>query len=92
MTVAAIALEESGGIVRLRTPARELQVVANAVVGVAVESGDALHADYYIAAVPHDILLDLLPAEAVARSRHSQTWPTFAARPSPACISGSTVR
>ncbi len=62
-----VALEDGGGIVRLRTPARELQVVANAVVGVAVESGDALQADYYIAAVPHDILLDLLPGEAVAR-------------------------
>jgi len=59
------ALEARGGAVRLRAAVRKFQIVADAVAGVAFESGETLQADHYIAAVPHDVLLELLPSELV---------------------------
>jgi squalene-associated FAD-dependent desaturase len=61
------ALEARGGEVRLRAPVRKLQIVEDAVAGVSFESGESLHADHYIAAVTHDVLLELLPPEIAER-------------------------
>lgn len=56
-----------GGEVRLRATIRELEISDGVISGVAFESGEALRADYYVSAVPQDVLLELLPAEMAAR-------------------------
>ena len=61
------AIARRGGEVLLRAGVRGFQVTGNQVVGVAREDGSLETADYYVAAVPHDILLELLPAEVVER-------------------------
>jgi squalene-associated FAD-dependent desaturase len=47
--------------------AKSLHVDADRVVGVEMRNGDSLTADWYIAAVPFDRLLALLPADAIDR-------------------------
>jgi squalene-associated FAD-dependent desaturase len=60
------ALAEQGGEVQLRAGVRGFLVVDGGVEGVEREDGSVETADYYIAAVPQDILSELLPAEIVA--------------------------
>lgn len=55
-----------GGEVRLRATIRQLEITDGAISGVAFESGEVLRADYYVAAVPQDVLLELLPADVTA--------------------------
>ena len=55
-----------GGEVRLRATIRGLEIIDGAISGVAFESGEVLRADYYVAAVPQDVLLELLPANVTA--------------------------
>jgi squalene-associated FAD-dependent desaturase len=55
-----------GGEVRLRATIRGLEITDGAIAGVAFESGEVLRADYYVAAVPQDVLLELLPAKVTA--------------------------
>jgi len=61
------AIARRGGEVLLRAGVRGFQVTGNQVAGVAREDGSVETADYYVAAVPHDILPELLPAEVVER-------------------------
>jgi zeta-carotene desaturase len=61
------ALAEQGGEVQLRAGVRGFQVANGGVSGVEREDGSMENADYYLAAVPQDILPDLLPAEIVER-------------------------
>ena len=56
-----------GGEVLLRAGARGFQVAGDQVTGVEREDGSIETADYYIAAVPQDILPGLLPAAVVKR-------------------------
>jgi zeta-carotene desaturase len=60
-------LAERGGEVRLRATIRGLEISGSAITGVAFESGEVLRADYYVAAVPQDALLELLPVEVAAK-------------------------
>jgi squalene-associated FAD-dependent desaturase len=55
-----------GGEVRLRATIRGLEITDGAIRGVAFESGEVLRADYYLTAVPQDVLLELLPTELTA--------------------------
>ena len=55
-----------GGEVRLRATIRGLEISDGGISGVAFDSGEVLRADYYVAAVPQDVLLELLPAEVTA--------------------------
>jgi squalene-associated FAD-dependent desaturase len=55
-----------GGEVKLRATIRGLEITDGAISGVAFESGEVLRADYYVAAVPQDVLLELLPADVTA--------------------------
>lgn len=55
-----------GGEVRLRATIRGLEISDGAISGVAFDSGEVLRADYYVAAVPQDVLLELLPADVTA--------------------------
>jgi zeta-carotene desaturase len=57
------AIARRGGEVLLRAGVRGFQVEGNQVTGVEREDGSVETADYYIAAVPHDILPGLLPAD-----------------------------
>src|SRR5258708_29081744 len=61
------ALAEQGGEVQLRAGVRGFLVVNGRVDGVEKEDGSVETADYYLAAVPQDVLLELLPAEVVER-------------------------
>jgi zeta-carotene desaturase len=61
------AIGERGGEVLLRAGVRGLQVKGNQVTGVEREDGSVETADYYVTAVPHDILPGLLPADVVER-------------------------
>jgi zeta-carotene desaturase len=61
------AIRMRGGEVLLRAGVRGFQVAGNQVAGVEREDGSVETADYYVAAVPQDILPELLPAEFVAR-------------------------
>ena len=59
------ALAAQGGEVQLRAGARGFQVVDGRVEGLEREDGSVETADYYLAAVPQDILPELLPAQIV---------------------------
>jgi squalene-associated FAD-dependent desaturase len=59
-------LVSRGGEVRLRATIRGIEITEGAISGVAFESGEVLRADYYVAAVPQDVLLELLPADLTA--------------------------
>jgi zeta-carotene desaturase len=61
------AVMSRGGEVRLRATIRRLEIGDGGITGVAFESGEMLRADYYVAAVPQDALLELLPAEITAQ-------------------------
>ncbi len=57
------ALAGQGGEVQLRAGVRGFLIVDGRVEGVEREDGSVETADYYLAAVPQDVLLELLPAE-----------------------------
>ncbi len=59
-------LEAHGVRVQLGQAGRALRVVGGEVVGLEMRGGGTAEADWYVAAVPFDRLLDLLPAEVVA--------------------------
>jgi squalene-associated FAD-dependent desaturase len=61
------AIARRGGEVLLRAGVRGFRVTGNEVDGVEREDGSVETADYYIAAVPHDILPALLPADVAER-------------------------
>jgi squalene-associated FAD-dependent desaturase len=61
------ALAAQGGEVQLRAGVRGFLVVDGRVEGVEREDGSVETADYYLAAVPQDILPELLPKEVVER-------------------------
>jgi squalene-associated FAD-dependent desaturase len=75
------AIERRGGEVLLRAGIRGFHVNAGRVEAIEREDGSVETADYYLAAVPHDVLLSLLPAEAADREpafsnlRHLRTSP-----------------
>ncbi len=52
-----------GGEVRLRCGIREIRVKENCFAGARLEDGTEVFADACVSAVPHDALLELLPAE-----------------------------
>ncbi len=62
-----IAIGQRGGEVLLRVGVRGFQVTGNQVTGVEREDGLVATGDYYVAAVPQDILPELLPADLVER-------------------------
>jgi squalene-associated FAD-dependent desaturase len=61
------AIARRGGEVLLRAGVRGFQMTGNEVTGVERENGPVETADYYVAAVPHDVLPALLPAEVMER-------------------------
>ena len=61
------ALAQQGGEVQLRAGVRGFLVVNGRIDGVEKEDGSVETADYYLAAVPHDTLPELLPTEIVER-------------------------
>jgi squalene-associated FAD-dependent desaturase len=61
------AIARRGGEVLLRAGVRGFQAKDNQVTGVEREDGAVETADYYVAAVPQDILPELLPADVVER-------------------------
>lgn len=65
-------LESHGVHVLFNQGAKSLRMEGNRVRSVELRQGEPLHADWYVAAVPFDRLLDLLPAEVVDAN------PTFA--------------
>lgn len=58
---------QQGGEVRTRAAVRALRFSGPRVSGVALDSGNELSADFYLSAVPHNALLDLLPATVADR-------------------------
>ncbi len=61
------AIERRGGEVRTRAGVREICIAEGRVTGVRLENGEVATADFYLAAVPHDLLPALLPAPVVER-------------------------
>jgi zeta-carotene desaturase len=61
------AVVAQGGDVKFRATVRGLKIEDGVIVGVALDTGEILRGDHYISAVPHDALLEFLPAEVVAR-------------------------
>ncbi len=59
------AVESAGGTVRMRAPVRRIEIEGERVVGITLDSGEVLRADYFISALPHEALLELLPAALV---------------------------
>ena len=57
------AIEEKGGEVNLRSPARSISVQNNAVAAVQFDNGREERADAVILAVPHTAIADLLPQD-----------------------------
>jgi squalene-associated FAD-dependent desaturase len=60
-------LGQHGVELRLQTAARGFQITDERVTGVEVRGGAVVDADWYVATVPFDRLLELLPAEIVER-------------------------
>jgi len=75
------AIVRRGGEVRLRTGVREIRVHHDQFAGAVLEDGSEASADACIAAVPHDVLQNLLPPEMTANNgpleglRHLKTSP-----------------
>jgi squalene-associated FAD-dependent desaturase len=75
------AVVRRGGEVRLRAGVREIRVTGNCFSGAVLEDGTELTADACVAAVPHDVLENLLPKELTADGapleglRHLKTSP-----------------
>jgi len=63
------AIERRGGSVRTRTTVRALRIEAGKVAAAVLDDGRELTADYFVSAVPHDLLLELLTAEVVAAEK-----------------------
>ena len=61
-----LAIERRGSAVRARTTVRKLRMDAGRVAAAVLDDGTELTADYFVSAVPHDSLLELLPAEVVS--------------------------
>ena len=61
------AVESRGGEVVLRAPVRALRLRDNCVAAIETADGREETADLYVAAVPHDALLDLLPPSLIER-------------------------
>ena len=61
------AITRQGGEVFLRAGVRGFCVAGERVEGVAMDDGSVQTADFYLAAVPQDVLPELLPEEVVAR-------------------------
>ena len=59
------AIERRGGTVRTRTAVRGLRVEAGRVAAAVLADGGEIGADVFLSAVPHDALLELLPADVV---------------------------
>jgi squalene-associated FAD-dependent desaturase len=57
------AVEKRGGEVRMRCGVREIRVRNDQFAGAVLEDGSELSADACVAAVPHDVLLKMLPPE-----------------------------
>src|SRR5271154_2584115 len=57
------AVVQRGGEVRVRTGVREIRVQQSHFVGATLEDGSEIQADACITAVPHDVLLKMLPKE-----------------------------
>ena len=57
------AIVRQGGEVRLRCGIREIRLKENCFAGALLEDGTEVFADACVSAVPHDVLLELLPAE-----------------------------
>ena len=74
-------LERRGGEIRLRAGVREICVTDGRVSGLRLDDGNQTSADYYLAAVPHEALLGILPPPAADREpafsglRHLSTSP-----------------
>jgi len=62
------AVEQAGGTVRMRAPVRRINVEGERIVSVTLEGGEVAHADYFVSALPHEALLELLPASIVSAS------------------------
>ncbi len=62
------AIERAGGEIRTRASVRKLEVEGGRIVGARFDNGELATADFYIAAVPHDALLALLPKTVVERN------------------------
>ncbi len=61
------AIERRGGEVQLRAGVQNFRVNGQRVEGIERESGSVETADYYLAAVPQDVLPELLPREVIER-------------------------
>ncbi len=61
-------IERAGGEIHTRATVRRLEVEHGRIVGARFDNGELATADFYIAAVPHDVLLTLLPEALVERS------------------------
>jgi squalene-associated FAD-dependent desaturase len=75
------SLHQHGVALGLGSSVRRICVEGSQVHGIELRSGERLQADWYLAAVPFDRLLDLLPAECIeaepyfSRLRHLETSP-----------------
>lgn len=61
------ASERRGGEVRTRAGVAEIHASETRVTQLLMEDGSAMTADFYVAAVPHDVLLSLLPLSLIQR-------------------------
>jgi len=60
------AIEGRGGVVRTRATVRALRIAGGRVAAAVLDDGAEITADCYLSAVPHELLLELLPSEVVA--------------------------
>ena len=60
------AIERRGGAVRTRTTVRGLRIEGGRATAAVLDDGNEVTADYIVSAVPHDLLLELLPPGVIA--------------------------
>ncbi len=61
------AIEQRGGEVRTRAGVQEIHTSEEEVTELVMDDGSTLAADFYLSAVPHDVLLGLLPLSFIKR-------------------------
>ncbi len=75
------ALERRGGEIRMRAGVAQICVADGRIAGLRLDDGSEASADYYLAAVPHETLLGILPSAVAEREpvfaglRHLATSP-----------------
>lgn len=71
------SLQNRGGVARLRSTVAAIEVDAGNVAAVTLSDGEKIGGDYFVGAVPPEVMLKALPAEVTERFEYFSAWKKF---------------